>query len=498
MRSFEEFIAGFGFESYPFASFTAENERDQAKDIFVKPEIHSPVLQNFRQGSSIILIGERGTGKTAFLYDLLRNLDEKSLAIYLDDFAQLPEENDEKKFYAFLLSSLSEALIERLLDWTRLSKTASKDDRALLSLLLTHHVPIPSQKRLAEKLSKIQHPWYERWFVKAVNIFGGLINQGASVAIQATGDMIRNALGLPNENSNTYRQYFKSLELTTETTFQGLPPNLGNICKVAKLAKRLGLKQIIFILDKIDEDARLENDAEHIAKFILPVLRETKNFTTEDFQIVIAVWAIPFYQIKDDVRTQKLCCEQIKWTRSSLEALINRRLTVFSKEKIGTLKECCSTSVTDAELSQFYDIANGNPRDAWHALDKIFRSQFLTDSSCSKIDTAAFAAGIKDFVSTFNFYEYYPRRSKARANTMDVYSYIAHLLKLEAAVFTKNVLNEKAGTGGSTNNYVASMENMGLISKKEEKDTGGGVQYQIRDPKITYAIKNELDIRKES
>lgn len=102
--------------------------------------------------------------------------------------------------------------------------------------------------------------------------------------------------------------------------------------------------------------------------------------------------------------------------------------------------------------------------------------------------------GIKRYVTEFNYYEYYPRRSSARANSMDVYSYIKHLLKLDGTEFTKDRLNDKAGTGSSTNNYVVAMENMGLIRKTAKKAQGGAVIYEISDPKVCYAMENGIAI----
>lgn len=96
-------------------------------------------------------------------------------------------------------------------------------------------------------------------------------------------------------------------------------------------------------------------------------------------------------------------------------------------------------------------------------------------------------------MTEFNFYEYYPRKSNARANSMDIYSYIKYLLKLDDYKFTKNKLNELAGTGSSTTQYVTGMEKNGLISRTAEK-IGGGVVYQINDPKVIYAISNKVDI----
>lgn len=77
---------------------------------------------------------------------------------------------------------------------------------------------------------------------------------------------------------------------------------------------------------------------------------------------------------------------------------------------------------------------------------------------------------------------------------MDVYSFIKHLMKLDSNDFTKNKLSEMAKTGGSTNNYVISMENMGLIRKTGNKTTQGGVIYEIKDPKVRYAREYGVDI----
>ena len=101
-----------------------------------------------------------------------------------------------------------------------------------------------------------------------------------------------------------------------------------------------------------------------------------------------------------------------------------------------------------------------------------------------------------DFVKEFNFYEYYPRNSKAKANSMDIYSYIKHLLKLTTIEFTKNQMNTQANTGSSTNNYVIGMENIGLVVNTGVKNKGG-VLYKINDPKVIYAIENGIEISKK-
>jgi hypothetical protein len=78
---------------------------------------------------------------------------------------------------------------------------------------------------------------------------------------------------------------------------------------------------------------------------------------------------------------------------------------------------------------------------------------------------------------------------------MDIYSYTKHLLKLDSELFTKNQLNEKAQTGGSTNNYVVGMERIGLIGMDNQQ--AGVVYYKIKDQKVIYALNNGLEIKRD-
>ena len=67
----------------------------------------------------------------------------------------------------------------------------------------------------------------------------------------------------------------------------------------------------------------------------------------------------------------------------------------------------------------------------------IFLNKYEVDSNSNKISENAIKAGIVEFVKGFNFYEYYPRNPKAKSNSMDIYSYIKHLMKLKMKNMTE-------------------------------------------------------------
>lgn len=185
--------------------------------------------------------------------------------------------------------------------------------------------------------------------------------------------------------------------------------------------------------------------------------------------------------------------ETLSWDRLSLERALNRRLDVFSSGTIVRYGQIFEQRVEDSTYDLLFHLSNRNPRDLWHALDYVIKEQYRLDASAMAISSNAILEGLRSFVARFNYFEYYPRKADARANNMDVYAYIRHLLRLSSAEFTRNQLTERSGvSGGSANNYVKGMENMGLISSKGQ--IGGNVNYVIRDPKVRYALENGIDI----
>ena len=219
---------------------------------------------------------------------------------------------------------------------------------------------------------------------------------------------------------------------------------------------------------------------------------DNKILTSDLFHTVLFMWRTPYNYIRDSVRTQKVMCEFISWDRRDLEGVLKQRIKVHTSKlyqgEVDLLEECSEES-----RNLIFSMCNKNPRDLWHLLNFALREQFRLDEN-SKISDDAISSAVKRFVAEFNYFEYYPRRSNARSNTMDIYKYIKHLLKLDTVKFTKDKLSTMAGTGGATNNYVVAMENMGLIANSNEKAQGGAVVYQIQDPKVCYALENGLAI----
>ncbi|XCA83502.1 hypothetical protein ABKJ26_15125 [Exiguobacterium mexicanum] len=497
MTSFEYFTRNIGFNEYPFSTYTTENERGKENELFIPPSDYSPIIQGFNQGLSTILIGNRGTGKTAILLDFERNLNrENSIFCTVDDFSSLPKSFKEIEFYKFLISKISITLFEVLVTETKRLKKLDQADKVLLSYLLKFFVPSVSKRLLKEKIEKLQLSSFKRLGRRTFNYFRGVLNWGATVGVNVVDQYIATHFkGLPSlESEVSIKDFFPELPLKVDETFNDLEVGFQLLNEVLNLISKLGYERTVILFDKLDEDNRFSDNGEEIANFVKPILTDNKLLLAESLQLVVSMWSIPFTYLREYVRTQKHFCPQLNWHKSDLERVLNKRLQIYSKGEISNYKSIFTDDFNTDWENKIFELANNNPRDLWHIFDKMMRNQYMINPSSSKIEVSSLNSSFEDFVTNFNYFEYYPRKNNARANTMDFYSYTAHLLKLNNTTFTRNQLNEQAKTGGSTQNYVVGMERIGLVEKISQD--GGASRYRIKDPKVKYALENNIKIEK--
>ena len=490
-----------GFFEYPFSKWSAEQERDRQSDLFIRPTYYGPIDENFRNGSGMFLVGERGTGKTAAIYDLISRAVHSNLVTNIDDFSSVNTTYEPKELYFLIISNVADKIFSRIFNKRKLLRKLKSSERLLLSYVYQEFTTPTTKSELTRRLEEIQAPFVKRWAFKIFSILRLPVNLALNTVVHAGSEALARAIGTASGQVSEYqvREFFPDIPFRSDSSFNSLRASLNLLERMATLVKNLGLGRTIVVLDKLDEDARLEGDADRIAGFVKGVITQTNLHLSQNVQLVASIWSVPFNMLlkQENVRTQKMNVESLSWDRSDLERALNTRLKVFSNGKIVNLSEILESHIPVQDVDLMYYLANNNPRDMWHVMDAAMRQQFKIDPFSTKISIIAVQDGLKAFVKTFNYYEYYPRRANARANSMDVYAYIRHLLRLSSPEFTRNQLTERSGvSGASVNNYVSAMENMGLISSKGQ--TGGNVNYVIRDPKIRFALEHHLDVALEA
>lgn len=490
--TFEEYYKSLGFVRYPFGVFVSEGEKSDLTELFLKPESYSVIVEGLKSTSAIV-IGERGSGKTALSLSLQKEFEsEKNLIVRVDEYSKLKIDFIEDELFHFLTEKLATAFFLEVTERPSILWRYTKEERLDLSMYLKVYVSASSKNLLREKINKIQNGIIKRCFVNLYNYTRVALNYGLKAATKIINDSITKHFSSLPEFDSGDSEYFKKIENHIDESFEQSKQQYFYLMQLCRLVKKHAFSKVFMILDKVDEDIRFDNDAENISEYIVRIASNNRILTNDEFQVVLFLWSTPFNYIRSNVRTQRLTFQQLEWNQALLERVVGRRLYAYSNGKVSAI-EGILNGCSKQNVEQLFWMCNGNPRDLWHILDKCLKEQFSLDPTY-RITDQAIELGINRFVTEFNYYEYYPRKSSARKNSMDVYSYIKHLLKLDESQFTKDKLNEMAGTGSSTNNYVVAMENMGLIRKTASKAQGGAVTYEIRDPKVRYAMEKGITI----
>lgn len=496
MTTFSDFLKNLRLDKNPFAFFTTENELKQSVEIFTPVNDYESILSNFSSDNSLIILGDRGAGKTALLKNLESKIDRKKIiSVSITDFSDLPLNFDSKDFYQFLITKISVQLFSSLAnEKTRINKL-DQEEKILLSYLLQNFVPQISKAYLRDQIKTIQIPWYKLTYKKFEKFIRDIFNYSATAANTLVDDFLsKHFSGLPPITENIkIKEYFPELDINFEENFLDQDISYFLIERILKIIEKLQYSKVIVLIDRIDEDQRFENDAELIANYTKLILTDEKLLLTPKLQIIFTSWTTPFNFIKQYVRTQKHSFTVIDWSNRDLENVINNRLKAFSENKVSNYKELFTADVIDDDINQILKLANSTPRDLWHIFSNLLRVQYDKDSLSNKIEKNSISFSLNRFIKNFNYFEYYPKKTNARSNSMDIFSYIDLLLKLDGNTFNAKQLKEKNQLQHSTaQSYISSMEKMGLISLSNPDS--GSAQYIIRDPKISYAREKGIKI----
>jgi len=167
--TFEEYYKAYGFRRYPFGVFTSEGEKEDLSALFLKPDNYSVVLEGLKNTSAIV-IGERGTGKTALSLALQTELENDSnLIVRIEDHAALNEKFDNDSLYQFLTERIASEFFLRVTERPSILWKYSKEERIDLSMYLHVYVSASSREQLRDKINKTQNGIIKRTSVNLYN-----------------------------------------------------------------------------------------------------------------------------------------------------------------------------------------------------------------------------------------------------------------------------------------------------------------------------------------
>lgn len=493
--TFSDFYQKMGLETYPFRERTSEKE-DVSK-LFVKPINYAMLYDTFTSLQTAIINGDRGTGKTIMLSDLQLNVSSNRVACTINNFESIPLQNNLLAFYALILQNITQSLLIILARNRKALKKMSYDNKIFLSFLIMRFGDTITDEQLHSQIENVQLNFLQKMLNKFSKPFTSLLNYGATTVTNFGNELLNKHFGtyLPAINENEIRKIFPDIQFPISKDFKSVEISYSLLNKALLLINEITGTKPFVVIDKLDEDIRLENDSEVISQFIKDLLCNNDLLLNPNIQLFIAVWKIPFSSLSSNFRRSKHYVYDINWDAKQLENILDQRLKTYSNNKTLSFRSILAEDVTESTIQEIFNLANSNPRDLWGLLDEILQAQYILNKNHSFISNAAILEGMNSFVKNFSFYEYYPRRKNARKNTNDIYSYIKYLSTLnDTDEFTNDELRSCANTGGSTTNYITGMMNIGLVKKTDLKHAGGAIIYKIIDPKITYAIYHNIEI----
>ncbi len=495
MSTFNQFYERMGFQQYPFRNTTAEKE--DTSSLFVAPPDFSIIDDVFKTGNTAIISGNRGTGKTILLEDLRAHASPNVIVSSIENYERVALTDNQLDFYDIILENVVSNTLVYLSAHKKALKKLNSEDKVLLSFLIMKYADCITQSDIQDKIEKVQLSPIKQAINRISAPLTMLINFGTTSVANFGYEVLNRNFSpyLPDVNEGKIRAIIPDIQFKIKNDFKVVAVNYSLLDKTLVLIQKLSGEKPIVLIDRLDEDVRLENDADLITTFIKDLVCDNNLLLNDHVQLFISVWEIPFINLQSIFRKSKHTVFNIQWNCNELENVLNHRLSTYSKHKINDYRTLFDESVSPESVSSIFEISNMNPRDLWSVFDSIFKQQYEINHESSKLSSGAITDGITNFVRNFGFYEYYPQKKNARKNTNDIYTYIKHLLHLNNTnEFTNDELREAASTGGSTTNYISGMMSLGLVNKTDKKRVRGAVIYKVHDPKVSFAIYNKVDI----
>ncbi len=367
------FYEKLGFTNHPF-SHTNADEEPFLQDYFVPPPFFDGVIGDADHPNSCFVMAPRGGGKSA-LRKMIEHWasDNHVLGVTYDRFEfSVGQKIDEISLPYHIRNIIIRLLISylsALSDDPNLLKNLSKDERGSISHYIHVYLGDLRGDKLYEILSelkglpdKIKDFWHNN-----VGVLESVIN----VLLKKYG---LEAVDLPDvkqEEKKLISSYKHQLEI------------------IRDLSRKIGIRSIYILIDKVDETEVTGNDPEASYKLIRPLVRDLELLGMEGYGLKFFLWdkIEPFF--REDARPDRIAQYNLEWSRSALERVLNRRLNSFSNGKINSFLDLMKENPGYQPDSVLSILSNGSPRNLIRLCRKVFDIQAELDPDSSSITSEA-------------------------------------------------------------------------------------------------------------
>jgi len=494
---YREYIKKLGYKKNPYATFNAEQEDSFISKTIYRTATHESLVNAFENGSSVIIAGDRGIGKSALIKDILKAAGNKAVPVEIYNYQNLQNPYTQNDLASFILKNITISIFSFIARELNNKINIPQDDKIFLSSLYKEFIGANSEEWLKQKIRDIQTSKLRKAYQKTTNTLLAPLNYFANAGLKGVIEFSRQYFPWMNSEDLKYQEYFKEISTGSYDDISFSPRFIETFERIADICQLLGARKLIIIFDKIDEDPRFESDIKEIANFIKPILANTAFLSNNKYQVVFSTWKIPYILVREIAREQKFQKPILTWDSDDLLSAWEKRHTHFRKfnpialaSKKKWTHELFSEDVKNEDIQEILKISNRNPRDLWHVINAIIKEQKKLQKAI-KISKSSINNGLDKFATEFNYYEYYPKVIGEAKSRRDIFSYISYLCQLKSETFTTTNIREDAKAGGRTSYLIQEMINIGLIRKIDSADARKNT-YEIIDPKVVHCIKRRI------
>lgn len=481
-----------GFTDNPFSRFSAEEELEYLKNIYVNPRYYNTIYRDIGDSSSRFIIGERGIGKSALMFNLKRDFRDKIFTIIIDEYGGIKVKDNQKEILLCTMEKMVTQLGISLIKNKKIIKSFDKSDKEKLTFFINVFFKTLSKDEFYKIYDTTTNFYLKNKFAW---IFNNFLLKPTNVLLSGVsewfGSTVSRALGLPPVTDNFYKTYIPELIVKkVEQKEDILKLDSFRIkelfCTLVELIIKCNYENIVIFYDKIDEYQSLGINITNIAEFIRSIATDTNILQTKKCSFVLVIWS----KVKDSlnsmgVRFDKFKPIDITWMDTELKEIIDKRLLHFSNQKL-TLEAVLPDS---KYISQLIRLAYKSPRHLIILLSRIYDEQEIIDANVTQFSVDAIEKGIIVYAKSFDFPSLYPGEKGKKAYIVNV---INRMLKVGKIEFRSSDLVSvfKVSTQ-SANNDIKIMREYGLIHEVDNEGSQGK-RYCIIEPRIQYLINTGI------
>lgn len=487
-----ELFESLGLKQNPFSKFSAEEELEYLKEIYVTPKYFNSLFSDLKSGSSRFIIGSRGSGKTALMNQLKNTLEDSNVfVLFVDNFDGMPIKDNEKHFIYNLIQRLVTDYSIVIAQNPRLLNKLNDFDKEKLAFFIEQFFKTLSRKEYEDKNDRIKKFKTKNFFINLYNnIFNQPINFFISGGVEILATTVSKCLGLPHTtNDDFYKNYVPKMQVSTPKKTTAIDTWDYNSLKeilidLTTIIKKTDFHNVVILFDKIDEYRELNGSIKDVCTFIESILKDTNLLMQSNFSLVFSIWDEVRNELgSSGIRFDKFKPIDVTWTNEEIRDILDKRVKYFGKNNtsIELLLE------EKSELNNLIQLSNRSPRDLLHLFAAIYDEQTLIDIHSKNLSTSSIDKGKLKFCKEYEYYALFPSKRNTKE---DVFRNINRLLKVgKITVKATDFATVLKVSPATANSYIKIVQDFNFVKMTDQQYV-----YEISDPKLNYLIQKGVNV----